>query len=92
MSRGVCSHDAAFLDSVSARDLKLRHGSLPLPPESSETNKNTQRKQVRGKEIRSTYLPLHRPLHAASVQSKSRTEIISGRTGTPGPALFREHS
>lgn len=26
---------------------------------------------------RSTYLPPHRPLHAASVRSKSRTEIIS---------------
>lgn len=32
---------------------------------------------VRGKQRRPTYLPPHRPLHAASVQSKSRTEIIS---------------
>lgn len=31
----------------------------------------------RGKQRRPTYLPPHRPLHAASVQSKSRTEIIS---------------
>lgn len=90
--QGVCSHAAASLHSASARDLKLTRGSLPLPPESSETNTNTQRNQMRGKEIGSTYLPLHRPLHAASVQSKSRTEIISGRTGTPGPVLSTEHS
>lgn len=92
MSRGVRSQDAVFPDSASAWDLKLTHGSLPLPPESGETNTNTQRNQGRGEEIRSTYLPLHRPLHAASVQSKSRTEIISGRTGTPCPVLFTEHS
>lgn len=92
MSRGVRSQNAVFLDSASAWDLKLTHGILPLPPESGETNKNTQRNRGRGEEIRSTYLPLHRPLHAASVQSKSRTEIISGRTGTPGPVLSTEHS
>lgn len=33
--------------------------------------------RVKGKQRRPTYLPPHRPLHAASVQSKSRTEIIS---------------
>lgn len=33
--------------------------------------------QKNREEFKSTYLPLHRPLHAASVQSKSRTEIIS---------------
>lgn len=38
-------------------------------------------------EFKSTYLPLHRPLHAASVQSKSRTEIISDQTEQLVPGL-----
>lgn len=38
-------------------------------------------------EFKSTYLPLHRPLHAASVQSKSRTEIISDKTWQPVPGF-----
>lgn len=92
MSRGVRSRSAAFPDSASAWGLKLTHGILPFPPERAAKQTSTQRNQVRREEIKSTYLPLHRPLHAASVQSKSRTEIISGRTGTPVPVLFVEHS
>lgn len=73
MSRGVRSCQAA----ASARNSKLTRGTLPFPPrESGERNKRTQRHQVRREEIQWTYLPLHRPLHAASVQSKSRTESL----------------
>lgn len=43
--------------------------------------------QKNGEEFKSTYLPLHRPLHAASVRSKSRTDFISDRTEQPVPVL-----
>lgn len=42
--------------------------------------------------FKSTYLPLHRPLHAANVQSRSRTEIVSGQTWRPVAVLYRVHS
>lgn len=52
-----------------------------------KTNRKTDKKsnQKNREEFKSTYLPLHRPLHAASVQSKSRTEIINDGTGQPVP-------
>lgn len=60
-----------------------------VPGRQGNRNRSNQKKR---EEYKSTYLPLHRRLHAASVQSKSRTEIISGRTGQPAPVLFMMHS
>lgn len=60
----------------------------------SLANKKTDKRfnDKNREEFSATYLPLHRPLHAASIQSKSRTETISDWTGQPVPVLFLMHS
>lgn len=58
--------------------LWLRFRRVPF-----STGRHKRSNQKNREECRSTYLPLHRPLHAASVQSKSRTETISDPTEQP---------
>lgn len=59
---------------------------------SSDWETDNKPNQKNREEFKSTYLPLHRPLHAASVQSKSRTEIISNRAEQPALVLSMMHS